>query len=320
MKHSLPQKLQEAVEQYDKWIKQVLEDEETAYKITEPLYHYTNGVGLTGILSSRDLWFTDYRHVNDPSEMVHGIALVHDVIHQLESGCIGPIRRFLSTLATGVSQKNFSLALEYFIAGLSKDRDDLGQWRAYADNGRGYAIGFTPRVFRVTDEHVLDPHNDFLVSPVIYNIHKAMQRHRTAVENAISIISEVYETSPQLLPDEPTPFYFEIAKAITASPIIINCLTTKHPAYAHEQEVRLVRMGLRKDIAGSITTRVRGSEIVPYIAHRMPIAEPNSLVEIVVGPSAAPDSERSVRTLLDSLGYGSEVQVSRSDIPYRAQS
>jgi len=30
----------------------------------------------------------------------------------------------------------------YFVCSLSESGDDLGQWRAYADNGRGYVLGF----------------------------------------------------------------------------------------------------------------------------------------------------------------------------------
>jgi hypothetical protein len=30
----------------------------------------------------------------------------------------------------------------YFVCSFSSDSEELGQWRAYADNGRGYALGF----------------------------------------------------------------------------------------------------------------------------------------------------------------------------------
>jgi hypothetical protein len=69
----------------------------------------------------------------------------------------------------------------------------------------------------------------------------------------------------------------------------------------------------------NIITRLRGSsEFVPYIAHPMPIREPNNISEIVVGPAAPADAERSVRTLLNSLGVDPSVSIGRSDIPYRA--
>jgi len=65
-----------------------------------------------------------------------------------------------------------------------------------------------------------------------------------------------------------------------------------------------------------IKTRLRGSEIVPYIPHPRPIREPGIIVEIVVGPAAGPDAERTVRTMLDAFGINPETN--RSRIPYRA--
>jgi hypothetical protein len=63
----------------------------------------------------------------------------------------------------------------------------------------------------------------------------------------------------------------------------------------------------------------------------MPLREPHNIVEIVVhlpirpvprldqGGLAAPiDAERTVRTMLNALGLDPNVEVGRSDIPYRA--
>jgi hypothetical protein len=65
-------------------------------------------------------------------------------------------------------------------------------------------------------------------------------------------------------------------------------------------------------------TRLRGSEIVPYIPHPKPVREPDMIAEIVVGPAAGPDAERTVRTMLDSFSIDPKIPIGRSDIPYRA--
>ena len=44
----------------------------------------------------------------------------------------------------------------------------------------------------------------------------------------------------------------------------------------------------------------------------------HKITEIVVGPAAPPDTERTVRTMLRSIGIDWDIPVSRSDIPYRA--
>lgn len=39
-------------------------------------------------------------------------------------------------------QHGVERSAHFFVLSFSADGDDLDQWRAYADNGRGYALGF----------------------------------------------------------------------------------------------------------------------------------------------------------------------------------
>ena len=71
----LPHTLETAIEDYFQWADDHLRGVERRSKITAPLYHYTDIGGLAGILTNEEIWFTDYRHLNDPKELLHGIAL-----------------------------------------------------------------------------------------------------------------------------------------------------------------------------------------------------------------------------------------------------
>ena len=53
------------------------------------------------------------------------------------------------------------------------------------------------------------------------------------------------EANADLVADKPIgiPFMQHFAREIITQPVIWNCLTSKHPACEHEQEVRLVIMG-----------------------------------------------------------------------------
>jgi hypothetical protein len=316
----LPAVLQAGIDKFNQWAEKHLLSEQQKNTIETPLYHYTDGRGLKGIIESQTIWFTDYRHLNDPSELIHGIEMAHDVMRLAASGADGRVRLFLECLADMFSEKNFSATLEFFIASFSRERDDLGQWRAYADNGRGYAIGFAPRVFRVVDKPDRKPHENVFVGPVLYDIVEVTTRHHLAIDEAAAIFLDTVNANAALVQDKAIgiPFMQDFVRAIISSPLIWNCLTSKHPAYAHEREVRLIILGLRDRLMPYITTRLRGSEIVPYIVHQTPIREPHNIVEIIVGPAAPPDAERSLHTMLNSLGVNPNVSVSRSDIPYRA--
>jgi hypothetical protein len=63
---------------------------------------------------------------------------------------------------------------------------------------------------------------------------------------------------------------------------------------------------------------VKNPDTMPYIAKCMPLREPNYIGLIRVGPAAPADTERTVRTMLNSLGIHHDVLVTRSEIPYRA--
>ena len=147
----IPAVLQSTIDEFNKWADELVTTEQERNTIDETLYHYTDGRGLKGILESQTIWFTDYRHMNDPSELTHGIDIAKDVVRVLANGSDGRVRLFLETLSDMFSVRNFSSNLEFLIASFSKERDDLGQWRAYADNGRGYAIGFAPHLFAIKE-------------------------------------------------------------------------------------------------------------------------------------------------------------------------
>ena len=136
-KESLPQALRDLVEQFRKWAESYLRSEQGKNTITDALYHYTDGSGLRGILDSGRIWFTDYRHLNDPSELLHGIETVGDVSRGMANGADERVQHFLRTLTDMFQHPNLEKSLDFFIASFSREGDDLGQWRAYADNGRG---------------------------------------------------------------------------------------------------------------------------------------------------------------------------------------
>jgi hypothetical protein len=317
---SLPAELAGAIAQYDTWIDGELTKEKDANKIGGTLYHYTNVAGLAGILKSEYLWFTDFRHMNDPSEISHGIELCRDVIRLRRPGTDGRVALFLECLADLMRLENFSRALEYFIGSFSRASDDLGQWRAYADNGRGVAVGFAPHLFGIENAADKNPNEIAFVSPVIYDLETASSRHDRAIEQAERIFLEVANAHGNLLANKDVgiPFMQDFARAVIASPLIWNCLTSKHPAYAHEQEVRLIILGLHDRLRPYIETRVRNSDIVPYVAYKMPVKKEHSLGHIVVGPAANPDAERTVQSMLESYGIEHDIPISRSLIPYRA--
>ena len=75
------------------WVSKIARPEEEA----PALFHYTDAAGLLGILKSRSLWATDFRSLNDASEMHYGMDLAHGLIK--ESAKRDPCERKAAFLA-----------------------------------------------------------------------------------------------------------------------------------------------------------------------------------------------------------------------------
>lgn len=51
-------------------------------ELPELLFHYTSSGGMRGILESSRLWATNYRFLNDASEVGYGMALFESLIQE----------------------------------------------------------------------------------------------------------------------------------------------------------------------------------------------------------------------------------------------
>ena len=312
----LPDILERAVQDYAEWADKYLKAVEKRTVIRKPLYHYTDANGLKGIIEKDEIWFTDYRYLNDPSELRHGIFLAQEKITALRANA-GHAWFLCDDMADLFAHDNFDSALQFLIACFSRDGDELGQWRNYADNGRGFAIKFSPRMFGSDDPVSADPLMNMVVGPVIYRDAETKRLHGLAIRKAISGLQLAMRYARQHLMQQDIfrGFSDRLAKEALASPMIWNCLTCKHPAYARENEVRLIILGTKKAFKGKLPVRVRKGEVVPYFNRPMGLGKPGTILEVIAGPAAPIGAEDGVRTLLDK--YKITARISRSKIPYR---
>ena len=108
------------------------------------LFHYTSYEGLAGILRTKQLWLSDYKYLNDPSEIEHGKKLILTLMskHFGEKLCGLPFdfyQEFQSLI-----QNNYHM----YVTSFCKKPDYLPAWRYYGGNCTGYAIGFKKEFFK----------------------------------------------------------------------------------------------------------------------------------------------------------------------------
>jgi hypothetical protein len=116
------------------------------------IYHYCSPDTLIAILSSRSLRYSDLNMMNDAHEGLWGYHLFERAADKLIKRDSIPAEwpDFSVEFADRIDElwSDYGLKLANFVACFSKDGDSLSQWRAYADDATGFAIGFDAKLLR----------------------------------------------------------------------------------------------------------------------------------------------------------------------------
>lgn len=279
------------------------------------IYHYTDSVGARGILESGTIRLTDIFDLNDPTELRHGVLRASEIL-DLEAPKIHPAGKIFAEHFKSFVTEGTQKAGDFYVASFSASGDDLGQWRAYANNGRGFALGFDGKVLETSfAQHEVGVKSS-CTFPVCYDEGVLRDIQNDLIRQTVPLIA-----SPQgrnLAGDEINE-YMKTLSINLSVPAIRAALFFKHFAYRNEEEYRFLQIRSVNAPKGDVKTRVRGYSETRYIEFDWGKSVPCSLKEIVVGPAAPFDEaklfiENCCRLFMGSLGA---VKITRSDIPYR---
>jgi hypothetical protein len=310
----LSPELKAAVKEFSDWWAEREKELDVARQVNRPLYHYTDMGGLQGIINSEQFWFTSVFHLNDPSELAYGVGVARQVI-KLETRRGDAI---IEELANRVEHILLHApdVFGFFIASFSSESNDLGQWRAYADNGRGASIGLAPELFRVVlDQASLSVVEKTLASPVTYNLEDCQGNFERPIKRAVDII--LRDAGKASSDAERARFLGDMAVALAPS-LLVHAITTKHPAYENERETRLVLMNQHENFGRHVRTRTRGPHLIPFVQSPLPVRVPGNITRIIVGPAADDRAIEAVRALMRSHDLPINL-VGKSLIPYTVQ-
>ncbi len=128
------------------------------------VHHYTTLKGAREILRSGRMWFTERSHLNDPSELFHGIKIAGSVFRKRG--------RTQDADHLDASAKEVFRNFRFFSASFSFKCDDASQWKKYADDGKGVALSFRASAFNdpkaQVDKFIVDGPTAF-VCPMSYD-------------------------------------------------------------------------------------------------------------------------------------------------------
>jgi len=287
------------------------------------LYHYTDAVGLDGILRSGCIRATHYQYLNDRRELVEGKELVHratDEVADEHRSAVGWLaKHFREVFAMPHIDE---VTRDTFVASFSEQDDDLGQWRAYGAQGGGYAIGIE---FRPRPEEKPEPDLPFgaMLVPCQYRHDEAKERMKAEL---VEVLTATARRMAKCGTDEGALNRVRARGMVMALRRVgEHWFQIKNPAFEAEAEWRYLVVPAPKRRQEAIKVRASVARgLIPYL--EIPLngdAPPPLQVErIVVGPTHHPNQGKMAAVLLlESLGYDrahADNIVVESKIPFRS--
>jgi len=316
----LPQELQTTLCSCDRAIRDVLAPFTSTIEAEPPpdtIYHYTDDNGLKGILQHGALWLTDIFSLNDPSELKHGIGIASGLIREI--GCGDEIVAIFANRFAKIMNDSTENIANFFVCSFSKARDDLGQWRSYADDGRGYVLEFgadrLEQEFAKTAEGTRWVCSAFAVT---YDDTKLAEIQRGMIQ---VVLPQIYALKTMGLEPEIWWSFLRILTLVLARGCVNASVFFKHPAYENECEYRFLQLHTSDDKLGGLRFRQCRCRLVRYMEFQWRELALDALKGIVSGPAADPVSAKQFAAdcLKAFVPTESGLPISRSTVPYRGR-
>ena len=316
---SLPDELQRVLQDHTDSVNAICNsftDEVEATSVPPTIYHYTDDHGLRGILETGRLWFTDLFNLNDPSELNHGIKSALDVLESEADKGPPEAKKFNAQFRRALAG-NVETSAHYFVCCFSTTGDDLGQWRAYADDGRGYAIGFNAEILEKAFASAPVPGPSVSTFPVSYDDKRLLKIHEQLVAKTIPAISAPH--GQKLSEEVISQFMQSLSVRLAASCFGIS-LYFKHKAYSNEQEYRFLQVYPADRMVPDLNFRSRPYSLVRYRDFDWKSIAAESVKEIIIGPAG--DQKVAIKFAYDCLREYLPADritpIKASEIPYRS--
>jgi hypothetical protein len=278
---------------------------------SDVLYHYCPMDSLYAILESMTLRLTSIRYMNDSKEISWLFELAKNTISKVMHSQQSVEEKKLCKM---LSEHGDYLYLDeaffpnIFCACFSKNDDSLGQWRAYADDGRGVAIGFSRQ----------------FLSSFVTTYRNQLKDVEYLGGSDFSLLKDELSQAFQSLKALPKPVlddHISMVARETQNNWDARAAFSKNAAFKEEAEVRLVHIGslARTDETNVSATQFacRNQLIIPYKAIKLSEAE-QPIVEIVLGPrNSIEHNRRGIYNFAHSKGIRLGIdQITESSASY----
>ncbi|HEY0466911.1 MAG TPA: DUF2971 domain-containing protein [Polyangiaceae bacterium] len=258
------------------------------------------------ILEGNRIWATDRHFLNDTTELRHAGSLILEFVSaRLTPEVIAKhktdnVLNFVEHLFRKDAEDSEALV---FVTSFSEHSDSLSQWRAYADDGAGVALGLDLNHLLMNDYEDLAP---FLSRPAVlkceYEQAKQCRFLETIVRGLTVEALELVATKGAHWSAAAMELAYQILLvANDFGPLL------KNPGFAEEAEWRV----LVRDEGSSISEAVRFRDTkfgpAPYVEVPLTAGQFLPLRHLVFGPKVEKAAKRSVRLMLERYGVTPEM-------------
>ncbi len=308
-----------------------------ATPIPNTLWHYTSYGAFEKILTSKSMWASDYRFLNDREEFRHCKKIALELA-QNEPEFIQdqlPARDFLIkalniAFNTGPLEES---RLRIMVASFTEHGDQLSQWRGYAGLSTGVSIGLDLRALRPpanVDTHVVfapcvyrPEEKRALLSAIFANFYASLSSYWSGV---VAEAKRQTGLSPEALQQLIMSHNKELGDIVLQSHVHLQsdllriAPLMKDESFHEEREWRLVLPSemIRIPMQHKIEFRAVRDALVPYIAYPLllPGQEgPILCTDLILGPGSHPNAEVGVNLLFTSQMIPTRGRPSA--VPYR---
>ncbi len=316
----------------------------------EILYHYASPSGFAGVIEHSSLWATDVRFLNDFQELHYAWDQFQKVLADRAASVSTYTEAYRSELevienvgATDLDEMEFRV----FATCLSELPDDVPQWRSYASDGRGVALGFDSEQIVMLKVPIGSPLEDGGLDPlvpansderatwgaVLGQVTYGADARQAAIADVLWQIEQHCGTDDMSTTDQ------RAYNLIHQIPLQLSRLAhVKHDGFKSEQEWRLT---IAEHLMSSNPSTIAAlKHVMPHVQwNAMPrttidvkfreggpaLFKPytnlpfmkSALVAVVLGPNVNADLATPViRRLLDRHGFN-HTSINGSSMPYR---
>ena len=271
------------------------------------VYHYTNGDAFLGMLKNQELWASHILFQNDKKEAVHAYEILEKVLQEKKNDFSKynlNIEKLYELIKVFKGQDTFTLSF-------SEKKDDLNQWRSYANTKPAYCIGFSPAALCQIDINGNIKRNKSSgIRTIFYKCIYDEESQKKMIENLIDYVIE------EKVKNQKTQVTEEGIYGYILHDFLIMSVLFKHPAFAEEKEWRLFFSPVGNQL---INIRMGKSNFIPYI--KVPIKY-NYIKELVIGPCA--DEEHILNStkyvysfFTEEMSRRYDWKIESSTVPYR---